>query len=197
MRARVAGFAIAGLAVAILVSGCAERTAGAAAIVGDDRISERQLEEEVQEVLSAQGQPVGTESSEVIASVLNRLVTESLIDQLAVQEGVDVTEAQVDTTIDIYAEAFGGEQAIEDALVQQGIAPSQVRRVVRTNVLAESIGAALDPQGTPESRASAVYEAVVELSVAEGTTISPRYGTWDSQMLLIGPIPDDLSNPGS
>lgn len=184
-------------AVAVLVSGCGSASPGAAAVVGKDRISERELTEGVEQVLRAQGRPSDSASEALVVTTLNRLITTSLIDQLAEIEGVEVTQGELDATVASYIDATGGREAFEEILIQQDLAPETIDDLFRVNILAQKLGVQLDPMGSPESQSSVVFVEVSELSQEIGTSVSPRYGTWDAAMLSIGALDNDLSIPGS
>lgn len=183
--------------VAVLTVGCGTASPGAAAVVGDDRITERELTEQVEQVLRAQGRPVDSASEALVVTTLNRMITTSLVDQLAEIEGVDMTQGELDATVAEYTDATGGREAFEEVLVQQDIAPGAVDDLFRVNILAQKLGFQLDPAGSPESQSTAVFIAVSELSEEIGTSVSPRYGTWDAAMLSVGAVKNDLSIPGS
>ena len=71
------------IAATIGLSGCGTPTAGAAAVVGDQRISEATLNSEVQSVLSLQGLPATDSSNELITSTLDQMITTILVNELA------------------------------------------------------------------------------------------------------------------
>lgn len=182
---------------ALVLSGCGSTAPGAAAVVGDDRISERELNTQVEQVLRAQGRPVDSASEALVVTTLDRMITTSLVEQLATQEGVEVTQGELDATLANYAEATGGQEAFEELLIQQDLAPESIEDLFRVNILAQKLGMELDPMGSPEAQSSAVLAAVSQFSAEVGTSVSPRYGTWDGATLTVGAIANDLSVPGS
>ena len=190
----VAGASV--LAVAAL-SGCGSASPGAAAVVGDDRISESELTEQVEQVLRAQGRPLDSASEALVVTTLDRMITTSLVEQFAQQQGVEVTQGELDATLANYAEATGGQEAFEELLIQQDLAPESIDGLFRVNILAQKLGMELDPMGSPEAQSSAVLAAVAQFSEEVGTSVSPRYGTWDGATLTVGAIANDLSVPGS
>lgn len=186
----------AGLAIAVLaLAGCSTATPGAAAIVGDVRISEAQLADQVAEVLRAQGEPVDAPADQLTATMLDRLVTASLVEQYAASVGVTVSQGEVDGLLRQYAAQAGGEAAVEEIFVSQGVAPSQIVPVLRLNILAEKLGSALLPGGDPQAQGQALVTALSAYGEDVGTKVSPRYGSWDAQALRLGPVPDDVSVP--
>lgn len=196
-RPLMTALAAATAALAVTLTGCSSATPGAAAIVGDQRISENQLTSQVQEVLRAQGRPVDSASEALVVTTLDRMITASLVEQLAERQGVEVTQGELDATIANYAEASGGREAFEQALLAQDLAPDDIEELFRVNILAQKMGMILDPAGTPDTQSASIFAAVTAFSEEVGTEVSPRYGTWDATGLLVGAAPNDLSVPVS
>lgn len=194
-RKQIAGVIGTVAAMGLVISGCSNATPGAAAIVGDDRISDRQLNEQVEQVLVAQGRPLDTASEALVASTLDRMITASLVEQFAQTQGIEVTDGELDATIAMYAEANGGLPALQQALLEQDVAPDDIPEIIRVNILAQKIGIAADPTGTPDTQSQAVFAVITDFSNQIGTSMSPRYGTWDPVGLSVGATPNDLSIP--
>ncbi|MEI7631678.1 MAG: SurA N-terminal domain-containing protein [Actinomycetes bacterium] len=189
VSAVISGAVVAGLTL----TGCGAATAGAAAVVGDTRISEQTLTSNVQEVLVAQQKSPNTSDAALISAVLNRLVTSELVNVLAAQKGITVTQGAIDSTLQGYVQQAGSEAEVQNLLLQRNVAPSQIEAFVRTNVLAQMLGQALAPSADIQGQSDAVVAAIVETSMVVGTEVSPRFGTWDATKLAIGPVPSDLS----
>ena len=189
VSAVISGALVAGLTL----TGCGAATAGAAAVVGDTRISEQTLTSTVQEVLVAQQKSPNTSDASLVSAVLNRLVTSELVDILAAEKGVTVTQGAIDSTLQGYVQQAGGEAQVQDILLQRNVAPTQIESFVRTNVLAQMLGQALAPTADIQGQSDAVVAAIVETSMVAGTEVRPRFGTWDATKLAIGPVPSDLS----
>ncbi len=189
VSAVISGAVVAGLTL----TGCGAATAGAAAVVGDTRISEQTLTSNVQEVLVAQQKSPNTSDAALISAVLNRLVTSELVNVLAAQKGITVTQGAIDSTLQGYVQQAGSEAEVQNLLLQRNVAPSQIEAFVRTNVLAQMLGQALAPSADIQGQSDAVVAAIVETSMVVGTEVSPRFGSWDATKLAIGPVPSDLS----
>lgn len=183
------------LAGTTVLSGCGSAQAGKAVLMDDYSITEAELNEQVQAVLSAQGRNPDAASQALVVTTLDRMITTNLVNAVAADAGVEATQGEIDAALAAYAEQSGGAEAFEDALVSQDIAPEQIESIMRLNILAERLGAALDPAGTPESQSAALLAAVVDKSAELGTEVSPRYGTWDGPSLQVGPAVNDLSIP--
>ena len=185
------------IAATIGLSGCGTPTAGAAAVVGDQRISEATLNSEVQSVLSLQGLPATDSSNELITSTLNQMITTILVDELASREKIEVTQGEIDDLRLQYIAQAGGVEAFESQISQQGIAIDDVDSIIRLNIQVSQLGEVLSPSPEPDAQSAAVFLAISELSSEIGTEVSPRYGTWDPENLTVGPSANSLSEPQS
>lgn len=188
---RIRSLVLAG--VAVLLAGCG--TAGSAAIVGPQVISDQALQEQVQVVLEAQARPASTVDPDLSRQILNRLVLTALVEQLADRENVTVDQGTIDETLLNFDAQVGGRAQLEALYLEQGVAPSQIEDVIRLNALAVNVGIALDPSGTPDSQGQLLVQAITDLGLELGTEVSPRFGAWEPMMLNIGPVIDDLSVP--
>ncbi len=192
-RTAAIGTALAALAIA--VSACGPANPGAAAVIGADRISDQQLTEAVQSVLRAQGRPVDSESAKLTHKVLQRMVTMSLVDQLATRAGVVITQGEIDRTYADYQAQAGGEKQFDGVLLSQDIAPADAKDAVRLNLLASKLAETISPGAEGQLATQQLIETLAKYSTIVGLSISPRYGTWDPGTLTVGPLPSDLSIP--
>ena len=185
------------IAATIGLSGCGTPTAGAAAVVGDQRISEATLNSEVQSVLSLQGLPATDSSNELITSTLDQMITTILVNELANREKIEVTQGEIDDLRLQYIAQAGGAEAFEAQVSQQGIAIADVDSIIRVNIQVSKLGEVLSPNTEPDAKSGAVFLAISELSSEIGTEVSPRFGTWDPENLTVGPSSNSLSEPQS
>ncbi len=194
IRSRRAALAAAALVVSVVaLTACANQTAGSAATLDDTRITDQALTTQVQDILEAKGQPVTSPDASLVQQTLGRMITREIVDRLAEQEGVVITQGKIDEQIANYQGQLGGQAQLENAFVQENVAPSQIAAFIRLQVQAQELGIALDPTGSAEEQGQAVFEAASQLSQELDTTVSPRYGTWDPTTLSLGPTPNDLS----
>jgi hypothetical protein len=180
---------------AIAIAGCGSPTPGAAAVLGDTRISETALTKQVQAVLTAQGKGLDTADAALTSQTLDRMMKSELVDILAVQAGVEITQAQIDAQLLDYDAQAGSRAEVERIFLEQGIAPSQITGIIVLNLQANALGLQLAPNADAEAQGQAVVKAITVLSELLETEVSPRYGTWDAATLQVGAAPDDLSSP--
>lgn len=187
--------ATAAAAAVLVLVGCSNQQPGSAATFGEGRITESQLAAEVAEVQAAAGETVDAPNSELVSNVLHRMLVLDLVDLLAQEKGIEVTQGEIDSQMTAFRGQFGTQEQVEANFIGSGIAPSQIEDVAVFNVQAKKLGELLAPGGAPEQQSTAVVQAVATFSTDLGTEVSPRYGVWDPAQLQIAPGGDDLSAP--
>lgn len=129
----------AALAAAVLLTGCGETTAGVAARIGDTTIETSTFSARVARAYAneqfAQQQP----REEYQRRLLNDLVVSRLVEVAADRLGVTVTDEQVDARVEEVVASYGGRQAFEQLLPTRGFHPSDVRSVIRTELLQNAV----------------------------------------------------------
>jgi len=133
--------AVVGLA-GLLVSGCGGTVrAGAAATVGDERITQSELEELVTRGLKdpAAEQTVGADKPAFERSVLSRLIQHEVLAVAAGKQSVTVDGATVDAAYDRFADQLGGETALKTEAAKAGIAAVDLRGVIADAALRDAL----------------------------------------------------------
>lgn len=171
---------------------------GAAAVVGDQRITVAELQARVNQVRTAQAK--SPQSAQLVAAsgklstqTLNMLVQDMVIQRAASDAGVTVTDDEAQQDHATALQQFGGnEQALDATLLQQyGVAPSQADEFFRTNALVGKLITSLGFQPGSDGGQTAVIDTLTKTAGKLGVTINPRYGTWNSKKAVIG----DTSDP--
>ena len=151
-----------GLAV-LLLSGCGEGELrpGAAAIVGEERITTGQLQQVVDRALSdpQAEEQLGQDPQAFQRQALARLINREVLEEAARREGVSVTEGDVDAQFQRFAEQAGGREALEAQAAQSGISPEDLPRFVRDVVLDQRLGDALtEDVDVPQETLEQLYQ---------------------------------------
>ncbi len=180
------------LALGLLVSACSG-SAGDAAVVGSDHVTEASLNTNVSAVLIAQGYAEDKSDPELVKNVLNWLIVKDLLDQVAAANNVAVTQGEIDREHAAEVKSAGSEEALQAAYLKQDVAPSQISERIRFALTAQKVAKAVAPNATPEEATAALVAAVVAQSNAVSPEVNPRFGTWDSKNLQLGATPSDLS----
>jgi hypothetical protein len=189
-RRRIAALLVAVGVSAVLLTGCGTGTAGAASVVGAQRVSDAQLAGAVAEV-RVQTTDGTFAPDKVTAANLTRMTRELLVGEAADREGVVVTESQIDQLI----KTSGGLESVTAALLKQGDVPAaEVRSYARTFLQQQALGAKLGA-GASDGGVSAVSDYLAKLSTELDTRVAARYGSWDAATQSLGEPPTDLAAP--
>ncbi|WP_411099359.1 SurA N-terminal domain-containing protein [Streptomyces sp. x-45] len=175
-------------AAAPLLTACgSDAHPGAAAVVGDQRITVAQLENRVDEVREAQraAVPDDTQYQQVVArtgtltrDTLHGMVLDRVLHRAAQDAGVTVSRREVqDMRGELEAQAGGPEQLQTAWLQQYGVAPDRLDDNLLVQIEAQKLAQSL---GTDTSRPE-FWQALSEASKKLDVDLNPRYGTWDVQ----------------
>ncbi|WP_433416506.1 hypothetical protein ACQP1V_40345 [Microtetraspora malaysiensis] len=180
-----AGLAVAGLAL----SACGPVQAGAAAIVGKERISSSDLDAKVREFredlaahkLSEDQLQLGMSAPQVI---LYYTANARQYAELAQRKNISVPESEIDG----YIAARGGQAKVDEMLLSGGIPRSMGRDTIRTVLTQQKLMTQVAAGNDEQSMQAALVKVTQEAAAAVPVTFSPRYGKFDLQQ---GFVPDD------
>ncbi|MFE0418763.1 SurA N-terminal domain-containing protein [Streptomyces tendae] len=175
-------------AAAPLLTACGnDAHPGAAAVVGDQRITVAQLENRVDEVREAQraAVPDDTQYQQVVArtgtltrDTLHGMVLDRVLHRAAQDAGVTVSRKEVqDMRGELEGQAGGPEQLETVWLQQYGVAPDRLDDNLSVQIEAQKLAQSL---GTDTSRPE-FWQALSAASKKLDVDLNPRYGTWDVQ----------------
>ncbi|MEV5013780.1 SurA N-terminal domain-containing protein [Streptomyces sp. NPDC053780] len=173
-------------AAAPLLTACGnDAHPGAAAVVGDQRITVSQLENRVDEVRAAQraAVPDDTQYQQVVAQTgtltrdtLHGMVLDQVLHRAAQDAGVTVTRKEVQAMRAGLEEQAGGPKQLETAWLQQyGVAPERLDENLRLQLEAQKLAESL---GTDTTRPE-FWQALSKASAKLDVDLNPRYGAWD------------------
>lgn len=153
--------ALAGV-LAVSLSACGPVRAGAAATVGDHRITTSELASVVDRGLAdpSARQTVGADRPAFERSVLSRLIQHLVLAKAARDNGVSVDGATVDKAFDAFAQQLGGEAALRSEALKAGIAPQDLRGAIADAALRDAIADKLTASiDVPASALAQAYQA--------------------------------------
>lgn len=191
-RTRRAALAAAAVGAAALLAGCGPTQAGSAAIVGDSRITDTQVAEQVSVVAAALGIPV---SDQVTSAIITRMVTARIVDELAKREGVAISQGEVDAFIAERAQTAGGIDRLKEELMKAGIPEQDLNQTVVTALQIQVLAGKLAPGEPQQEQQLVLLRAASQLSEQLHTQVSPRFGVWNSEIMQMTRPADDLSSP--
>ncbi|MDT0609954.1 SurA N-terminal domain-containing protein [Streptomyces lancefieldiae] len=160
---------------------------GAAAVVGDQRITVAQLENRVDEVREAQRaavpdqdqyQQVVARTGSLTRDTLHGMVLDQVLHRAAEDAGVTVTRKEVGEMRTGLEQQAGGAKELETVWLQQyGVAPARLEDNLRLQLEAQKLAGSL---GTDTSRPE-FWQALSRASEKLDVDLNPRYGAWDVQ----------------
>lgn len=200
---------VAGLAVA----GCAPVKMGAAAIVGDQRVTIANLDTESGKLASSVKSYPGVVSlsqQQITQQTLSWLIRFQINEQLARQSGITISTAQANSALnDIYnaaktqAEQSGVTHVTLDLiLVANGIAPNLSTELGRYQAIENEYLKQLNGGKLPTSNTSGVNAEVARYQHAQclaakslNIRVNPQFGRMDYSSYAIVAAPDTVSRP--
>ncbi|MBZ6085109.1 SurA N-terminal domain-containing protein [Streptomyces olivaceus] len=160
---------------------------GAAAVVGDQRITVSQLENRIDEVREAQRaavpddgqyQQVVARSGALTRDTLHGMVLDRVLHSAAADAHVSVSRKEVQAMRGDLEDQAGGAEQLETVWLQQyGVAPGRLDDNLRVQLEAQKLAESL---GTDTSRPE-FWQALSKASDKLDIDLNPRYGAWDVQ----------------
>jgi hypothetical protein len=169
-------------AAGVALTACSPSQAGAAAVVGNDRISSGELNKTVQEYEAALAKANVSVSQlqfpgSIPQVVLFQLANSAQRAQVAESKGITVTEAEIDQVI---SSGDGGKAGYEQQMLGQAVPPSKMREYTRATLMITKLMAKYGG-GTDEAALQKGQEQAIKDLQAVPITWNPRYGTINEQ----------------
>ncbi|GAA2861763.1 SurA N-terminal domain-containing protein [Streptosporangium fragile] len=163
-------------AAGVALTACSPNQAGAAAVVGGERISTSELDRNVREYEAALAKINASPSQlqfqdSVPQLVLYQLALSKQRAKAAESKGVTVTEAEVDQAI----AGVGGQAQLEQQLLQQAVAPSYGRDFVKSSIMITKLAAKYGGGNDEAALQRGEQQALKDLQAVK-IVWNPRYG---------------------
>lgn len=177
---------------AIVLSGCSKMDL--AASVGETEFSLSQLQSKVDAIL-AEREKVDTSQmqlesgADLTRSQLSFLVSNQIIELVALDEGIKLTDSQIESYRLQVVQNIGGEAMLPAVLVNAAIAPDSLTDVLRRDLILQAISEKARAAGADDAGINDVIQRLVtEKADSLKIDINPRYGKWDSTTFAIVPV---------
>ena len=185
MRVRVIAAVLGALTVGAGASACTS-SPGAAALVGDTRISVESLQATVNRALAdpQAEQQLGQDRAKFTRDQLGRLINNVLVGNIAARDGISVSPADIDQQLAQFAQQAGGEQQLDQQAAASGVPVKDLRTFVRYYVLQQKIADRLVANVTvSDAELQAAYQKNID-----------QYDQVDSAHILVAtkPLADSL-----
>lgn len=183
MRSTRVKLALTILASLLLLTGCAKMDA--AAIIGDVEIPLATVQTSIDDVIRERSEidTTGAElpsGEELVKSQAQFHISLVLLDELAKQFGIEVTQSDIDAERANIVEQVGGEEALDRALVGAVIAQADFDKYIIASKIYEQIGQILVSQGVAQEELGSAQQALIVKKASElSVTLNPRYGVWE------------------
>ena len=207
-RGRLVAELRAGLGACPLLAACSPVQAGAAAVVGDQRITVSALDTQVsnlQAAIKPYGKSLPITAAEMPAEVLSWMIRFEVADEVAAANGIDVTESQAQAgynSLNAVATQNGFKDTTE-LLVANGVPPQMFHQIGRweaqQDAFARKHNGGKEPTTQAEENAftTAYTKAQCEASKSLNIKVSPQFGRLDYTQLSVVAAPDTLSRPAA
>lgn len=200
-RRLVATAAFTGVA-ALGLAGC-QTSPGAAAVVGNHRITDSQLTEHVRAALAdpAFASKVNNKAAFTRAELSSQIQL-LLFQAAAARQGVNVTSQQVQAQIAQYVQQAGSRKALDSEAAAQGTPPSDLALNIEINMLVDGLArkaGVADPtsQAAGQQVNQIAVQALVDETKKVGVRTDPRYGTWVPSHVSIEPQLSTIAHPAA
>ena len=176
--------AITAVLATFLLAGCSQ--IGAAATVGDTKITQALVQGSIDSILSERSKVDTSQMQLETGASLNLSqlrfhLLGTLLRELGQELEINVTKAEIDTRRASILEQVGGEAGLPNALVNAGIAPQDLDRYIQAIAYSDKISQKLVAAGVTEDQLGLeIQKLIVAKSKEIGVTVNPRYGKWDS-----------------
>jgi peptidyl-prolyl cis-trans isomerase SurA len=196
----------AGLGACALLAACAPVQMGAAAVVGDQRITSSALDTQVsnlQEAVKPYGSSLPITAAEMPSEVLSWMIRFQVMDQVAASNGISVTDAQAQQVLSSLSSVASqnGFKSTSELLIANGVPPQMFQQVGRweaqQDAYAQQRNGGKEPTSTTEQNAAntAVSKAQCQAAKSLNIKVNPQFGRLDYTQFSVVAAPDTLSRP--
>ena len=175
--------------IAFVLSGCSQ--VNSAATVGDQEIALKELQSQVDLILSERNavdtSQMQLETGEDLTRTqLSYLISNLIIEELAKEQNIEITASELESYKSQIFENIGGEANLPNVLVNASIPSTGLEQVLRRDLVLRKISEKESAAGADESTVNSKIEALVtEKAKSLKVTINPRYGVWDVKTLSV------------
>jgi SurA-like protein len=209
-KTRLAAFGALSVGACAVLAACSPVKTGAAAIVGDQRITVSSLDTQVSNLQTAAapyGSQVQLTSSQMPAAVLSWLIRFAIQDQVTASAGISLTQQQVQAGVASInsqaqsAAASNGLSSAQAVLLSAGVSPQMLPALgqyqAQEIAYAQKVNGGTLPSTTAEDNTVTAALTKAECTAAKSLNIqvNPQFGRLDYTQYTVVPVADMLSRP--
>jgi hypothetical protein len=202
----VAALGAAGLGACAVLAACSPVQIGAAAIVGNQRITVSSLDTQVsnwQQAAKPYGSSVQLTNAQAPSALLSWLIRFAVMDQVATDNGISVTTAQSQAGLSALSSVAtqNGFSNTSQLLVANGVPPQLFPQVGRWDAQQTAYGLRVNGGKAPTSTTqqnsvtTAVTKAQCTTAKSLSIKVSQQFGRLDYTQFSVVPAADTLSKP--
>lgn len=171
------------VASGLFLAGCSNMSS--AATIGGTEISMKMVEDSIAEILAERAKTDTSQMQLETGDALNRsqlqfLITNRIIEEVAVEDKITITQAEVDAYRATVIKNVGGEASLPNVLVNATLAPSNIVDILRRDLIIAKLSQAAVSSGLSEADANtAVQQLVIEKAKSLKIVINPKFGKWN------------------
>ena len=189
--------ALVAVAATFILTGCSQ--VGAAATVGDTKITQATVQGSIDSILAERAKVDTTQMQLETGESLNRSqlrfhLLSTLLREVGAELKLTVSKAEIDTRRASILEQVGGAASLPTALVNAGIAPNDLDIYLEAISFSDKISQKLVAAGVAEDQVGPELQKLVVAKANElGVTVNPRYGKWDATVADV--VATDSASP--
>lgn len=171
------------VASGLFLAGCSNMSS--AATVGGTEISMKMVEDSIAEILAERAKTDTSQMQLETGDALNRsqlqfFITNKIIEEVAIESNIKITQAEIDAYRIKILGQVGGEPALPNVLVNATLAPSNLVDIFRRDLIVAKLSQAATNSGLSEADAgTAIQQLVIEKAKALKIVINPKFGKWN------------------
>jgi len=171
------------VASGLFLAGCSNMSS--AATVGGTEISMKMVEDSIAEILAERAKTDTSQMQLETGDALNRsqlqfFITNKIIEEVAIESNIKITQAEIDAYRIKILGQVGGEPALPNVLVNATLAPSNLVDIFRRDLIVAKLSQAAASSGLSEADAgTAIQQLVIEKAKALKIVINPKFGKWN------------------
>ena len=189
--------ALVAVAATLFLTGCSQ--VGAAATVGDTKITQATVQGSIDSILAERAKVDTTQMKLETGEALNRSqlrfhLLSTLLRAVGGELKLTVSKAEIDTRRASILNQVGGAASLPNALVNAGIAPEDLDIYIEAISYSDKISQKLQAAGVTQDQVGAEIQKLVVAKAKElGVTVNPRYGKWDATVADV--VATDSASP--
>ena len=171
------------VATGLLLTGCSN--VDAALTLGDTKVTTAELQANADVILAERAKTDTSQMQLETGDALNRsqlqfFITNKIIEEVAIESNIKITQAEIDAYRIKILGQVGGEPALPNVLVNATLAPSNLVDIFRRDLIVAKLSQAAINSGLSEADAgTAIQQLVIEKAKALKIVINPKFGKWN------------------